>query len=144
LRDCASPPQVLQRAPREPAQLARYVRARLAAQLYDDSADLPAGTAIAQHLVTARLWLPEQTPWWVKSPRLRPLYRWIRQLYADEGRLPLMVVLAWVEPGRARRAEREQIHECLAKQLPLLNVEGERLDALYPETLPRKRPQSPA
>jgi hypothetical protein len=152
LSDCAAPAQVLQRAPREPAQLARYVRARLAAQLYDDSGELPAGTAIyslsdprdirairyigqtvaprrrlAQHLATARLWLPEQTPWWVKSPQLRPLYRWIRQLYEDEGRLPLMVVLAWVEPGHARRAEREQIHECLAKRLPLLNVESERI-----------------
>jgi hypothetical protein len=137
---------------RAPAQLARHARAHLATQLYDDSGDVPEGIAIyalsdprdirairyigqtaaprrrlAQHLATARLWLTEQTPWWVKSPRLRPLYRWIRELYEDEGRLPVMVVIAWVEPAHARRAEREQIQECLARQLPLLNVERERL-----------------
>jgi hypothetical protein len=137
-----------------PAQLARCLRARLARQIYDDSGAAAAGSAIyslsdprdirairyvgqtlsprrrlAQHLATARLWLPEQTPWWVKSPRLRPLYRWIRELYADEGRLPVMVVHAWLDPADARRAEREQIRECLARQLPLLNVERERLAA---------------
>ena len=123
-------------------------------QLYDDSGDLPEGIAIyslsdprdirairyigqtavprrrlAQHLATARLWLPEQTPWWVRSAKLRPLYHWIRELYEDEERLPVMVVHAWVEPPYARRVEREQIHECLARQHPLLNVERERLAA---------------
>jgi hypothetical protein len=140
--------------PRTAAQLARSVRARLATQLYDDSGEVPAGIAIyslsdprdirairyvgqtvaprrrlAQHLATARLWLPEQTPWWVKSPQLRPLYRWIRQLYDDEARLPVMVVHAWVEPAHARRAEQERIQLCLARQLPLLNVESERCAA---------------
>ena len=139
---------------RAPVQLARYVRARLATQLYDDSGAVPEGIAIyslsdprdvrairyvgqtlaprrrlAQHLATARLWLPEQIPWWVRSPQLRPLYRWIRELYEDEGRLPVMVVHAWVDPADARRAEREQIQQCLARELPLLNVEGERLAA---------------
>lgn len=136
------------------AQLARRVRAHLATQLYDDSGDAPEGVAIysladprdiratryvgqtvaprrrlAQHLATARLCVPEQTPWWVKSPKLRPLYCWIRQLYEDEGRLPVMVVHAWVEPADARHAERLQIQECLARRLPLLNVESERFAA---------------
>jgi hypothetical protein len=152
LNDGESPTAACQGSLRTAAQLARYVRAGLATQLYDDSGELPDGIAIyslsdprdirairyvgqtlaprrrlSQHLATARLWLPEQTPWWVKSPKLRPLYRWIRELYEDEGRLPVMVVHAWVEPAHARRAERERIQECLAGQLPLLNVENERL-----------------
>jgi len=154
LNDCESPVTTWPGPPRAPAQLVRYVRARLATQLYDDSGEVPEGIAIyslsdprdirairyvgqtiaprrrlAQHLGTARLWLPEQAPWWVKSPRLRPLYRWIRELYEDEGRLPVMVVHAWVEPEHARHAEREHIHECLARQLPLLSVESERAAA---------------
>ena len=151
MNDCESPVTARPGALRAPAELARYVRVRLGTHLYDDSGDVPGGIAIyslsdprdirairyvgqtiaprrrlAQHLGTARLWLPEQAPWWVKSPRLRPLYRWIRELYADEERLPVMVVHAWVEPEHARHAEREHIHECLARQLPLLNVESER------------------
>ena len=140
--------------PRAPGELARHVRVRLGTHLYDDSGDVPEGIAIyslsdprdicairyvgqtlaprrrlAQHLARARLWLPEEIPWWVKSPRLRPLYCWIRELYEDQGRLPVMVVHAWVDPADARRAEREQIQGCLARELPLLNVEGERLAA---------------
>lgn len=154
---------------RAPATLARYVRVRLGTHLYDDSGDVPEGIAIyslsdprdvrairyvgqtaaprrrlAQHLGTARLWLPEQAPWWVKSPNLRPLYRWIRELYADEARLPVMVVHAWVEPAHARHAEREHIHECLARQLPLLNVESERAAAANsdpPRAARRLRPR---
>ena len=82
---------------------------------------------LRQHLSTARLWLPEQTPWWVKSPRLRPLYEWIRVLYRDGERLPVMVICAWVGATRARTAEREHICACLERQLPLLNVEGQLL-----------------
>jgi hypothetical protein len=82
---------------------------------------------LQQHLSTARLWLPEQTPWWVKSPRLRPLYEWIRELYREGERLPVMVICAWVEATQARVAEREHICGCLERQLPLLNVEGEIL-----------------
>jgi len=41
-----------------------------------------------QHIAQAKLWLPAETPWWIKMPRLRPLYTWIRDLYADEQRRP--------------------------------------------------------
>jgi len=76
----------------------RLVRQRLGAQLYDDSGARAAGVAIyslcdprdlraicyigqtaaprrrlLQHLRCARLWLPDEVPWWVPSPRLRPL-----------------------------------------------------------------------
>ena len=78
---------------------------------------------LRQHLNAARLWLPEQTPWWVRSPRLRPLYEWIRELYRDGERLPVMVICAWVEARQARSAEREYICACLERQLALLNVE---------------------
>jgi hypothetical protein len=59
----------------------------------------------------------------VKSPRLRPLYEWIRELYRDGERLPVMVICAWVEARQARSAEREHICACLERQLTLLNVE---------------------
>lgn len=126
------------------------LRARLDAQVYDDSGVGRGEVAIyalsdprdlrqiryvgqtraprrrlRQHLSTARLWLPEQAPWWVRSPRLRPLYAWIRDLYRDGERLPVMVICAWVEATQARTAEREHICACLERQLPLLNVEGE-------------------
>jgi hypothetical protein len=134
------------------AQLARHIRARLLSHLYDDSGVTPGGIAIyslsdprdirniryvgqtaaprrrlLQHLSTARLWLPDELPWWVSSPRLRPLYRWIRQLYQEEGRLPIMLVTRWVEPAAARLAEQALIRECLEKQLALMNVEMELL-----------------
>jgi hypothetical protein len=127
------------------------LRVPLSAQLYDDSGGAAGEVAIyslsdprdlqeiryigqscapsrrlRQHLSTARLWLPEQTPWWVRSPRLRPLYEWIRALYREGERLPVMVIHAWVEANEARIAEREHICACLERQLPLLNVEGER------------------
>jgi hypothetical protein len=137
--------------------LLRHIRSRLGAHLYDDSRAVAAGVAIyslsdprdiravryvgqtlaprrrlLQHLSAARLWLPDETPWWVKSPRLRPLYCWIRQMYREEGRLPVMVVSAWVEPPQARLAERLRIHACLQKQLQLLNVESELLRGQIP------------
>jgi hypothetical protein len=142
------------RAPPTPdrAQLQRELRGRLTAQLYDESATQAAGVAIyslsdprdirairyvgqtvaprlrlLQHLGVARLWLPDERPWWVRSPRLRPLYTWIREMYRDERRLPVMVVSAWVERFQARAAERARIHECLQRQLPLLNFEEELL-----------------
>jgi hypothetical protein len=81
-----------------------------------------------QHLNTARLWFPNERPWWVKSPRLRPLYTWIRELYADELRLPTMIICDWAEtPSAARLQERMHIIQCLANGLPLLNIESERL-----------------
>jgi hypothetical protein len=123
------------------------LRRRLRVHLYDESGATPAGTAIysladprdvrasryigqtaqprrrlLQHVRTARVWLPEETPWWVKEPRLRPLYGWIRELYQQDGRLPMMIVHAWVEAERAQLAEREHIRLCLECQLPLLNL----------------------
>jgi hypothetical protein len=84
-------------------------------------------------LNTAKLWLPDETPWWVKSPKLRPLYQWIKELYRDERRLPAMVVTAWVETvSDARLAERSRIYECLQKRLQLLNVETEILGRQIP------------
>ena len=129
------------------AALQRELRRRLHLHLYDESGVTPTGTAIysladprearisryigqtrqparrlMQHLRAARLWLPDETPWWVKAPRLQPLYRWIRELHGQEGRLPVMVVHAWVEAQHAQLVERERICACLAQQLPLLNV----------------------
>ena len=134
------------------AQLTHYVRARLAEHLFDESDVSAAGVAIyslsdprnvreiryvgqtiaprrrlLQHLNTARLWLPDQLPWWIKSPKLRPLYGWIRQLYRDGGRLPVMVICDWVDRTAARHAERARICECLEQQRPLLNYESEIL-----------------
>jgi hypothetical protein len=139
------------------AHLLQEVRCRLAAQLYDESPTPPGGVAIyslsdprdiraihyvgqtvaprrrlLQHLSVARLWLPDERPWWVRSPRLRPLYAWIREMYQDERRLPVMVVSSWVEPSQARAAERTRIQECLQRQLPLLNFEGELMRRRLP------------
>jgi hypothetical protein len=126
--------------------------------LYDDSAAVADGTAIyclsdprdvrdvryigqtndprrrfLQHLNTAKLWLPDELPWWIKSPKLRPLYGWIRDLYRDERRLPVMVVTAWLQSASdARVAERSRIYECLEKRLQLLNVETEILGRQVP------------
>jgi hypothetical protein len=133
-------------------ELTRHIRSRLAAHFCDDSGVAAGGVAIytlsdprdlrairyvgqsaaprrrlGQHLNAARLWLPDRTPWWVKSPRLRPLYEWIRELFQDEGRLPVMVVRTWVVASQARGAERLHIYESLQQQLPLLNFESELL-----------------
>jgi hypothetical protein len=133
-------------------RLARQFRCHVMSQFYDDSGTAPAGTAIyllsdpreirraryvgltkaprrrfLQHLAGARLWLPDLTPWWIESPRLRPLYSWIRELYRDGSRLPTMVIDSWAETSAdARVLERRRIYECLALQLPLFNVEAER------------------
>jgi hypothetical protein len=129
------------------------VRRHIRAELHDDSGDSARAIAIytlsdprsirdvryvgqtqsparrfAQHLNTARLWLPDELPWWVKSPKLRPLYTWIRQLYADDRRMPVMVVTAWAGTiGEARVLERTRIMERLESRHELLNVEGELL-----------------
>lgn len=133
------------------AQIARYIRSHVAAQLYDESGLPSHGTAIytlsdprdlrlvryvgqsrapkrrfLQHLNTARIWLLADTPWWIKDPRLRPLSEWIRQLYREEMRLPAMMICDWVETtAEARLAERARIYACLQDQLQLLNVESE-------------------
>lgn len=82
---------------------------------------------LLQHINTARLWLAEQRPWWVKSPQLRPLYEWIRELYLDEQRLPVMTVIAWTEASHARLEERNRICAYLGQQVPLLNRESETI-----------------
>jgi hypothetical protein len=128
------------------------VRSRVASLLVDNSGQLPVGVAIyfladprelrtvryvgqsaaprrrlLQHINAARLWLPHERPWWVSSPRLRPLYSWIRALHEEGERLPVMVLRAWVSTGQARSAERAHICECLSRQQPLLNFESEVL-----------------
>lgn len=140
------------------AQLQKSIRTRLATQIFDDSASDVYGTAIyslsdprdareiryvgqtkrprerlLQHVNTARLWLPDELPWWVPSPKLRPLYTWIRELYREDGRLPAMVISAWVPSTReARLAERTRIYECLEQRLPLLNIETQVLSGQIP------------
>jgi hypothetical protein len=133
--------------------IAQRVRRHIRAELYDDSGGDAGSIAIytlsdprfirearyvgqtrsptrrfAQHLNTARLWLPDELPWWVESPKLRPLYCWIRELYADGGRMPVMVVTSWTgSVGEARVLERARIMECLESRLEILNVEREIL-----------------
>lgn len=135
------------------SQLGRYIRKHVGTELYDEWTGSCRGTAIytlsdprdlqvvryvgqtaaprkrfLQHLNTARLWLPDELPWWVGSPRLRPLYEWIRDLYRDERRLPTMVIRQWLESSKGvRAAERARICEYLAQRVPLLNFEAEIL-----------------
>lgn len=139
-------------------QLSWLIRGHVAFELYDDSPAQRVGIAVytlsdprnirdfcyvgqtrsprgrfLQHLHTARLWLPDETPWWVRSPQLRPLYQWIRELYRTERRLPTMVVHEWANTARkARAAERARIHESLARHLPLFNIEAEKLRGRAP------------
>jgi len=134
-------------------QLSKLFRSNVGVQLYDDSGVAPLGVAIyslsdprdirevryvgqtstprrrfLQHLNTAMLWMPDDKPWWVKYPKMRPLSEWIRELYRDELRLPVMVITAWLPTvSAARVAERSQIYEYLEKRLWLLNVESEIL-----------------
>jgi hypothetical protein len=140
------------------AQLTRHIRGHVDREYYDESGELPLGTAIyaladprdiravryigqtknprrrlLQHIATAQLWLPDDRPWFLKAPKLRPLYDWVRTLYRDEMRLPTMVVSAWVgTTAAARIAERARIYDCLSRRLPLLNVEIELLGEQWP------------
>ena len=141
--------------PRAP-EVARHIRLHVQRELYDESAAaVAAGIAIyslsdpgellqlryigqtgsprrrfMQHLHTARLWLPADRPWWVKSAKLRPLYEWIRAIYRQDLRLPTMVVWEWLDDrGRARVAERARICEALSRGHPLLNIEAARAPA---------------
>jgi hypothetical protein len=135
-------------------ELAFLIRARLPSLLLDVSGMPPAGFAIytlsdprdlrhvryvgqtrlprrrlLQHLNCARLWLPDEVPWWFGSPELRPLYEWIRALHRDEYRLPAMLLTAWTgSVAEARLAERERIMQHLADQHELLNFEHELLE----------------
>jgi hypothetical protein len=132
------------------AELARLARYRCAAHILDHSRADPNGAAIytlsdprdlylvryvgqtrapraryLQHVSAAKLWMPDERPWWIKSPQQRPLYHWIRDLYNDEKRLPMMVVVAWTAACDAITEERHHIANCLQQGLPLLNREAE-------------------
>lgn len=86
-----------------------------------------------QHVQSARLWLPDDVPWWVRSPKHRPLYSWIRALYRDDGRLPFMCVVERVEVGSDPLiAERSAILRMLAEGARLLNVEARALGPQLP------------
>jgi hypothetical protein len=83
---------------------------------------------LLQHLNSARLWLPEERPWWIAQPKLRPLYDWIRELNFREQRLPTMIVHEWAMTiAAARLAERARIFHCLQQDSPIYNVEREIL-----------------
>jgi hypothetical protein len=131
------------------AQLSRRFRASLGSHLVDATDGAGQGIAIytlsdarelrvaryvgrtadprrrlLQHLSTARLWMPDDVPWWIVSPRLRPLYGWIRELYREGERLPVMLVADWIEDSAlAGSVERAFIERCLAERQPLLNFE---------------------
>ncbi len=79
----------------------------------------------SQHLNAARLWLPDEVPWWIKRPEMKSLYQWIRELYLDGQRLPVMVVTAWAQASEALAQERDLIFEHLQRQSPLFNRESD-------------------
>jgi hypothetical protein len=132
-------------------ELTRFVRKRFVHHYYDQSGGGSEGYAIywltdprdlqvvryvgqtrspksryLQHLNTARLWLPDQTPWWIPKLDMRPLYEWIRALYKEEQRLPVMVVSLWLPTAaEARHVERSYILQLLHAKETLLNVESE-------------------
>ena len=141
-------------------QVSRLIRARLHLLLADDSATAPGEAAIytlsdprdlrcvryvgqtlsprrrlLQHLNAARLWLPDELPWWMKDPELRPLYEWIRELFADGFRLPAMIVVQWTSRAEARALERQRIMEALAEGQSLFNIEGWKPQASAPAAL---------
>lgn len=139
-------------------ELARRMRHHVSRELFDESSSAACGTAIysladprdlrvsryvgqtaaprrrfLQHLNTARLWLPDERPWWIPQLKLRPLYDWIRMLYRDGNRLPTMIVHEWtLSLPAARIAERALIYASLAERQPLLNVEREILGDQWP------------
>ena len=78
---------------------------------------------LLQHLQTARLFIPDEIPWWVPRLDLRPLYEWIRELHRDGSRLPVMIVTQWVEAHDALAAERALLRDCVRRDLALLNAE---------------------
>jgi hypothetical protein len=138
--------------------LARLTAQHVRQELYDDSGMDPVGIAIysladprdlrvpryvgqtssprrrlLQHIRMARLWLPDETPWWVKQPALRPLYEWLRELHSGEHRLPTMIIHSWTAtPKQARFAERARIYDALTQQHPIFNVEREFLGQQLP------------
>jgi hypothetical protein len=83
---------------------------------------------LTQHLHAARLWLPDELPWWIRQEKQRPLYAWIRELHGDGGRLPVMFVVGWTTAQLARQDERRFVREFVAAGLPLLNHEADVFD----------------
>jgi hypothetical protein len=81
----------------------------------------------AQHVNAARLWLPDELPWWIRRESLRPLYEWIRALYRDGERLPMMFVVGWTTAELARSDERRFVRAFVREELPLLNHEADDL-----------------
>jgi hypothetical protein len=80
-----------------------------------------------QHINAARLWLPDELPWWYKAPPgLRPLHEWLRELHRDDYRLPVMLINMWLPAvAAARQMERALIEQYLQGNAALLNVELE-------------------
>lgn len=134
------------------ARITWHVRCRVDSLLVDDTGAIPDEVAIytlsdprdirqaryvgqtsdprrryLQHVGQAKLWLLDETPWWIKSPKQRPLYEWIRELHRDERRLPVLMIVGWTDKYDALREERRHIHACLSARLPLLNREGKSL-----------------
>jgi|ERR1700733_9501898 hypothetical protein len=135
------------------AELTRHIRRHVQHEIYDESGCEPLLFAIytlvdprelrairyigqtaspqrrlMQHLNAARLWLPQERPWWIAQPKLRPLYDWIRELYFHESRLPTMIVHEWtLTIAGARLAERAKIFQSLQQHSPIYNVEREIL-----------------
>jgi hypothetical protein len=130
-------------------QVSRLIRARLGQLLVDDSSTSPGQAAqyilsdprdlrcvryigqtlaprrrLLQHLNAGRVWIPDELPWWVKNPELRPLYEWIRGLFRDGLRLPVMIITEWTTAPEARAIERQRILEALSQGQPLFNVEA--------------------
>lgn len=134
-------------------QVRRHIRWHIEHDLYDESGScVPDGIAIyslsdpsdlrtlryigqtssprrrlLQHLNAARLWMPAERPWWIRNPKLCPLYEWIRSIYREHYRLPTMIIWEWTERvDSARAVERARIYDSLSQGLPLLNVEAAR------------------
>jgi hypothetical protein len=64
---------------------------------------------------------------------MRPLSAWIRELYRDQHRLPVMIVTDWIATlSEAKIAERAQIYDGLGRRLQLLNVEAQILGRQIP------------
>lgn len=76
----------------------------------------------SQHINAARLWPPKELPWWIQREELRPLYTWIRTLYGEDARVPIMFVVCWTASELAKSDERRFIRTFAAQDLPLLNV----------------------
>lgn len=144
--------------PLDRRQLGRHIRQRMPDLLLDESREEVRGFAIytlsdprdlrdvryvgqtrsprrrlLQHIQMARLWLPEDLPWWFGEPQLRPLYEWVRELHREDYRLPTMLVTRWTDSvAAARLIERELILSHLGRGQVLFNVEREILEGQLP------------